>query len=129
MGGMVSVNVAGNSFLLQGPYGHQFTVDVNDSTKFNSGLNINNLATPAIVASKAVQTDGSLLASGVEFITTAQSFISGRILALETGSGQVQNVTMWVGETGADLVSDVDTSRRWMSAVSATTPSASSMVR
>jgi hypothetical protein len=110
-GGLVSVAAASNSFVIQGPYGRQLTVYVNNSTTFNSGWSINNLAAPAIVAVEgAFQADGSLVASGVEVITTAQSFVSGRVLAFTVnGSNQVQQVTMWVGETGADMVSDVDT--------------------
>ena len=39
-----------------------------------------------------------------------REFLSGRVLAVtNNGTGQAQSVTMWVGETGADLVSDVDT--------------------
>jgi hypothetical protein len=111
MGGLVSVNASGNSFVLQGPYGRQLTVYVNSSTQFNSGWNINNMATPEFVAVQGYfQADGSLMAGGVEVVTTAQSFISGRVLAETTNSsGQIQTVTMWVGETGADMVSDVDT--------------------
>ena len=111
MGGLVSVNTASNSFVLQGPYGRQLTIYVNSSTQFNSGWSINDLATPAFVAVQgAFQADGSLMASGVEVITTAQSFLSGRVLAMTTNaSNQVQQITMWVGETGADMVSDVDT--------------------
>jgi hypothetical protein len=111
MGGLVSVNASGNSFVLQGPYGHQLTIDVNSSTQFNSGWNINDLATPAWVSVQgAFQTDGTLLASGVEVITTAHSFVSGRVLqVVKNGSGQAQSVTMWVGETGADMVNLVDT--------------------
>ncbi len=110
MGGLVSVNAAGNSFLLQGPYGRQLTVYVNNTTLFNSGWSINNMATPEFVAVQgAFQADGSLMASGVEVITTAQSFLSGRVLAETTNSsGRVQQITMWVGETGADMVGDVD---------------------
>jgi len=110
MGGLVSVNAAGNSFVLQGPYGRQLTVDVNTDTTFNSGWNINNMATPEFVAVQGqFQADGSLLASGVEVITTAQTFISGRVLqVVNNSSGDAQTVTMWVGETGADMVSDVD---------------------
>jgi hypothetical protein len=109
-GGLVSVNAASNSFVLQGPYGRQLTIDVNSSTTFNSGWSINNLATPAIVGVQgAFQADGSLMASSVEVITTSQTFISGRVLALTTNaSSQVQQMTMWVGETGADTVSDID---------------------
>lgn len=111
MGGLVSVNSGSNSFVLQGPYGHQLTVDVDGSTQFNSGWSINNLATPAYVAVQgSFQADGSLMATGVEVITTAQSFVSGRVLqVVNNGSGQAQQITMWVGETGADMVSDVDT--------------------
>lgn len=109
-GGLVSVNAAGNSFLIQGPYGHQLTIDVNSSTKFNSGWSINNLATPAVVGVQgAFQADGSLMANNVEVITTSQTFLSGRVLAVNPTSGPVQQITLWVGETGADLVSDVDT--------------------
>jgi len=110
-GGLVSVATASNSFVIQGPYGRQLTVYVNNNTTFNSGWSITNLAAPAIVGVQgAFQADGSLMASGVEVITTSQSFISGRLLAFTVnGSNQVQQVTMWVGESGADMVSDVDT--------------------
>jgi hypothetical protein len=109
-GGLVSVTAASNSFVIQGPYGHQLTVDVNSSTQFNSGWSINNLATPAIVGVQgSFQADGSLMASNVEVITTSETFLSGRVLAVNPTSGAVQTITMWVGETGADLVGDVDT--------------------
>ena len=110
-GGLVSVTAANNSFVIQGPYGRQLTVYVSNNTEFNSGWNINDLTPPAIVGVQgAFQADGSLMADSVEVITTAQSFLSGRVLQVITnGSGQAQSVTMWVGETGADMVSDVDT--------------------
>jgi hypothetical protein len=106
-GGLVSVST--NSFVIQGPYGRQLTVDVNSSTVFNSGWSMSNLATPAIIGVQGYfQADGTLMADHVEVITIAHSFVSGRILALN-GSGASETVTMWVGETGADMVSDVDT--------------------
>jgi hypothetical protein len=108
-GGLVSVNASADSFVIQGPYGRQLTVDVNDSTQFNSGWSINNLAPPAIIGVQGYfQADGSLLADHVEVIATSHSFVSGRILQITT-SGSDVTVTMWVGETGADMVSDVDT--------------------
>jgi len=111
LGGLVSVNSGNNSFVLQGPYGHQLTIYVNGSTSFNSGWNINDLATPAFVAVQGYfQADGSVMATGVEVVTTAHSFVSGRVLAQTTNSsGQVQTLTMWIGETGADMVSYADT--------------------
>jgi hypothetical protein len=110
VGGLVSVNAAANSFVIQGPYGRQLTIDVNGSTQFNSGWNINDLATPAFIGVQgSFQADGSLMASNVEVITTSQAFLSGRVLAVNPTSGPVQQITLWVGETSADLVSDVDT--------------------
>ncbi|MGA9445822.1 MAG: DUF4382 domain-containing protein, partial [Candidatus Sulfotelmatobacter sp.] len=110
VGGLVSVNAAANSFVIQGPYGRQLTIDVNSSTQFNSGWNINDLATPAFIGVQgSFQADGSLMASNVEVITTSQAFLSGRVLAVNPTSGPVQQITLWVGETSADLVSDVDT--------------------
>ncbi len=94
-GGLSSVNASGNSFVLQGPYGFKFTVDVNSQTQFNTGWSLNNLAAPAFVAVEgAVQADGSVLASGVEVISTTQAFISGRILTVSPGP----IVTMFVSE-------------------------------
>ena len=110
IGGLVSVNTGNGSFVLQGPYGRQLTIDVNSNTQFNSGWSINNLAAPAIVGVQGqFQADGSLLATFVEVVTTSQSFISGRVLQVtNNASGVAQQIVMWVGETGADMVSDVD---------------------
>jgi hypothetical protein len=109
-GGLVSVSAASNSFVIQGPYGRQLTIDVNSNTQFNSGWNINDLAAPAVVGVQgSFQADGSLMASNVEVITTSQAFLSGRVLAVNPTSGPVQQITLWAGETSADLVSDVDT--------------------
>jgi hypothetical protein len=107
-GGLASVDQGNSSFVMQGPYGRQLTVYVNDSTQFNSGWNMNDLAVPAIVGVEgSFQADGSILADSVEVITTAHSFLSGRVLqVINNGAGEAQTVTMWVGETGADLDND-----------------------
>jgi len=71
MGGLVSAIAAGHSFVLQGPYEYQLTVDVNSNTQFTSGWNINHLAAPAIVGVQgSFQADGRLTATNVEVITT-----------------------------------------------------------
>ncbi len=94
-GNIVSVNNSGNSFVMQGPYGFQETIDVNSSTLYNGSNSLSSLMTNGIVCVEGtVQSDGSILASGVELITTDQAFISGRILAISPGPV----VTMFVGE-------------------------------
>jgi hypothetical protein len=110
-GSVVSKNTSSNSFVLQGPYGHQWTIDVNDSTDFNNGYTLSTLPTSGgfVAVQGTMQSDGSILASDVEFITTKAAFISGRILAINPASGPAQTVTMWVGETGANTAALVDT--------------------
>ena len=110
-GTIVSVNVSGNSFVMQGPFGHQFTVDVDGNTDYNAGFTLATLPTSGgfVSLQGTVQMDGSILASDVEFITTDLAFISGRILALNPATGPVQTVTLWVGETGGGTSGLVDT--------------------
>jgi hypothetical protein len=98
-GNMISTDINNNTFLMQGPYGFQETIDVNQSTQYNGSNSLSTLTPNAIVSVVGtVQVDGSILASGVELITTDQAFISGRVLAVNPTSGPVQTVTMWVGE-------------------------------
>jgi hypothetical protein len=94
-GNIVSVNVSGNSFVIQGPYGFQEVIDVNSSTQYNGSNSLSSLMANGIVSVEGtVQADGSILASCVELITTDKAFISGRILAVNPGPV----VTMFVGE-------------------------------
>ena len=94
-GNIVSVNVSGNSFLMQGPYGFQEVIDVNSNTQYNAGNSLSSLMANGIVSVEGtVQGDGSILANCVELITTDKAFISGRILAVNPGPV----VTMFVGE-------------------------------
>src|SRR5271165_5457300 len=94
-GNVVSVNTSANTFVMQGPYGFQETVDVNSSTLYNGSNSLSSLTANGIVSIEGtVQADGSILASSVELISTDQAFISGRILAVNPGP----IVTMFVGE-------------------------------
>jgi hypothetical protein len=110
-GNIVSVNATANSFVMQGPYGFQRTIDVNSSTLYNGSNSLSTLVVNGIVSViGTVQADGSILASGVELISTNQAFISGRVLAVNPTSGPVQTVTMWVGEElGTSGIIPVDT--------------------
>jgi hypothetical protein len=94
-GNIVSVNTSGNSFVMQGPYGFQETIDVNSSTSYNGSNSLSSLMANGIVSVEGtVQATGSILASSVELITTDKAFISGRILSVSPGPV----VTMFVGE-------------------------------
>jgi len=89
------LSVGSSTFTMQGPYGFQEVIDVNSQTQFNGSYTLTTLPMNAIVSVEGtVQADGSILASGVEVITTNAAFISGRILAVNPGP----QVTMFVGE-------------------------------
>ncbi len=95
IGSVLSVSTSTNSFMVQGPFGFQRTIDVNDQTKYNATFTLASIPVNAIVALQGIlQGDGSILAGNVEVITTDQAFISGRILAVNAGP----IVTMFVGE-------------------------------
>jgi len=105
-GGLVSVNVAGSSFVIQRPGGHQVTIIVNGQTRFNGSWNLGNLAPPAFVeVDGTVQADGSVLATEVEVIATTRGFLSGRIVNVNPGSGPAQTITLLVGEEMPDIPS------------------------
>jgi Domain of unknown function (DUF4382) len=110
-GNVVSVDTGANSFVMQGPYGFSKTIDVNSSTLYNGSNSLSTLVVNGIVSVIGrMQADGSILASGVELISTDQAFISGRVLAVNPASGPVQTVTMWIGEElGTSGVIPVDT--------------------
>src|SRR5207237_9798422 len=78
-GGLVSVNVAGSSFVIQHPGGHQVTIVVNSQTRFNGSWNLSNIAPPASVEADAtVQADVGGLAGGVEVLVAHQAFPPAR---------------------------------------------------
>ncbi|HXW92486.1 MAG TPA: DUF4382 domain-containing protein [Terriglobales bacterium] len=95
-GNVVSVNTTtGTSFVMQGPYGFQETIDVNSSTQYNGTNTFASLVVNGIVdVEGTVQADGSILAASVELITTDPAFLGGRILAISPGPV----LTMFVGE-------------------------------
>ena len=64
---MVSVNTNGSSFVMQGPYGFQKTIEVNPSTQYNGSNSLSTLVADAIVSVIGrMQADGTILAKGVE---------------------------------------------------------------
>lgn len=94
-GSVLSVNATANNLTMQGPYGFQEVIDTNSQTKFNGTYTLASVPVNAIVSVEGtVQNDGSILASGLEVVTTDKAFISGRILAVNPGP----QVTMFVGE-------------------------------
>ncbi len=98
-GSLVSVNAAGNSFVLQRPGGRQFTVKVDSNTNWDGTDTINTIAPPAIIEIAGdVQADGTILASNVQVITTNHSFLEGLVLNATPPTGSATSVTVLVRE-------------------------------
>jgi uncharacterized protein DUF5666/uncharacterized protein DUF4382 len=105
-GGLVSVNVAGSSFVIQRPGGHQVPIVVNSQTHFNGSWNLSNMASPAFVeVDGTIEADGSVLASGVEVLATTHAFLSGRIVNVSPSVGPAETITLLVGEEMPDVPS------------------------
>ncbi len=103
-GGLVSVNVAGNSFVIQRPGGRQITIDVDSATTFNGGNSLSTLAAPAVIeVDGRMQNDGSVLATSVEVVATMHAYVAGRIINVNPSSGPAQTVTILVGEEVPDM--------------------------
>jgi hypothetical protein len=79
--GVVSVNASGNSFVIQGPRGHQFTVNVNSQTEWEDDETINDLTTSSIVQISGTldRTVGTVLADSVCIVSQDKFFAGGLI--------------------------------------------------
>jgi hypothetical protein len=70
-GGLVSVNTAANSFVLQRIGGHDITIDVNAGTNFSGNFTLATLPNPSVIEVDGdVQADGSIMAESVEVVST-----------------------------------------------------------
>lgn len=81
IGGVVSVNAAGNSFVVQGPRGRQFTVNVNDQTEWEGNDTINSLTTSSAVQISGTldRTSAAILADSVCIVSQDKFFAGGLI--------------------------------------------------
>jgi hypothetical protein len=105
-GGLSSVDVAGNSFVMQRPNGRQITIRVTNATQFAGTSGLASMAPPAIVeVSGIVQADGSIRALEVEVMTTDRALLAGLVLNVDPTSGPANNLTLLVREELPDLSS------------------------
>jgi Domain of unknown function (DUF4382)/Domain of unknown function (DUF5666) len=79
--GVTTINIPGNSFTIQGPHGHAFTVNVNSDTEWEGGDTINNLTNTSMVLISGTldRTDGTFLADTVA-ILSQDSFYAGGLI-------------------------------------------------
>lgn len=98
-GGLVSTNVAGNSFVIQRANGRNLTIKVDNSTVYDGTSGLAAMATPAIIeVSGKIQADGSLLADHVELNTVERNFLAGLVLDATPATGAAISLTLLVRE-------------------------------
>ncbi len=96
--GVVSVDAGGNSFVVQGPHGHQFTVIVNGETEFEGGETLS-----AIAANSIVEISGTLdrlshaiLADSVCIVSQDKFWAGGLITFVEPPNGTATDFDLYV---------------------------------
>ena len=89
-GSVASVNVAGNSFVLQKASGKQITISVNSATTYNGGYTLATLAVGMVAeVSGTIQSDGAILATQVDVIAVQHAMLAGPILSVDAAAHTV----------------------------------------
>lgn len=96
-GGVLSVNPAGNQFMIQGPHGRQYTVDVTDNTDFDSGEMPSSYNTNTIVQVSGTlnRVTRDITATEVEVLSTDHFFVEGLDTFVQTINGQASQINLY----------------------------------
>lgn len=101
IGGVVSVNAGSNSFVVQGPFGRQFTVNVNDQTEFEDNESLGDLTTHSVVEISGTldRTSAAFLADTVAIVSQNKFFAGGLLTFVNPASGPATDVDLYVRAT------------------------------
>jgi len=96
--GVVSVNAGGNSFVVQGPHGHQFTVNVNGETEFEGGDTLANISTNSIVEISGTldRLTHAILADSVGILSQDKFWAGGLVTFVVPPSGTATDFDLYV---------------------------------
>jgi hypothetical protein len=103
--GVVSVNPAGNQFVIQGPLGRKYTVDTDSSTNFDSGEMPASYTTNTIVEVSGTlnRVTRDILASEVEVVSTDHFFLEGLDTFVESSNGHASGINVYARAELPDL--------------------------
>jgi hypothetical protein len=87
-----------SSFLIQGPHGHQFTVNVNDQTEWETNESISNLTSTSIVEISGTidVTSGAILADTVAILSQNSFYAGGLITYVDPATGAANDFDLYV---------------------------------
>ncbi len=96
--GVVSVNSNGQSFVVQGPHGEQFTIDVNGNTEWDGNDTISDLTTSSIVevAGTLDKADQTLDADEVAILSQTGFYAAGQVTYVQPASGPATSFDLYV---------------------------------
>jgi hypothetical protein len=103
--GVVSVNPAGNQFVIQGPHGRQYTVDTTSCTKFDSGEMPASYDTNTIVEVSGTlnRVTRDIVATEVEVVSQDHFFLEGLDTFVQSSNGQATGLNIYARAELPDL--------------------------
>jgi len=96
--GVVSVDASGQSFVIQGPHGRQFTVQVNGQTEWDNNESISSLTTNSIVQISGMldRADSTIDADEVAILSQDGFYAAGQITYVQPPSGTASSFDLYV---------------------------------
>jgi len=98
VGGVVSVNTTGQSFVIQGPHGEQFTISVNGQTAWDGNASLSTLNTSSIVqvSGQLDPADQTLDADEVAVLSDKGFYAAGQITYVTPATGPATSFDLYV---------------------------------
>jgi hypothetical protein len=95
---VVSVNTTAQSFVIQGPHGRNFTVNVNGQTEWENNESINSLSTSSIIEISGTldRADATIDADDVAILSQNAFYAAGQITYVQPSSGVATSFDLYV---------------------------------
>jgi hypothetical protein len=95
---VVSVNVAAQSFVVQGPHGRQFTINVTGNTEWDNSESISSLSTSSIVcvSGELDKLDATIDADEVAILSQNGFYADGQVTYVTPASGAATSFDLFV---------------------------------
>jgi hypothetical protein len=96
--GVVSVNTTGQSFVVQGPHGEQFTISVNGQTEWDGSASLSTLNTSSIVqvSGQLDPADQTLDADEVAVLSDKGFYAGGQVTYVTPSTGAATSLDLYV---------------------------------
>ena len=99
--GVVSVDASGQSFVIQGPHGRNFTVNVNGQTEWDNNEGLSNLTTTSIVQISGTidKADSTIDADEVAILSQDGFYASGQVTYVDSSTSPPSDFQLYVRGT------------------------------